>query len=295
VTVVLYFKESVNGLDVGAPVKYKGVPIGKVSDIKIRFNQSANSSAIPVFVKVDTGRLENEFGVGVDLSDETQLGLQIRGGLRAQLQLDSFLTGQLYIELDYLERDELMPAIYIQEEMLFPEIPTQPSVMSKFGADTAELFRQMTSIDFEELSRELTSLLRITREKIEPIDVDKLQTDLQASLNAVSGFFGSEDLQSAIHQLNETLVSLEDTSGVLREEVISMNSGLKETSLKLNENLDALAVFINNLEQVTHPASPIRSELKSFLEELGKMSRNLSNLVDYLERNPDALLRGRSD
>src|SRR5688500_3099313 len=87
--VISYFEESVNGLDVGAPVKFQGVPVGRVTDLLIQIDLNDKTFQVPVHYDVDLTRLTSATGTFVDLEDEEVLGQQIRDGLRAQLQMES--------------------------------------------------------------------------------------------------------------------------------------------------------------------------------------------------------------
>jgi hypothetical protein len=94
---VMYFDGSVKGLKVGAPVTFRGVEVGTVTDITIRANPKDLTTRIPVIVEIDPHSIETPGGY---LGD--QLPRMIKRGLRAKLDLQSLVTGQLQIELDYM-------------------------------------------------------------------------------------------------------------------------------------------------------------------------------------------------
>ena len=97
-----YFQDSVSGLDIGAPVKFRGVTIGKVSQVLLRTaNQSPTDYSVPVVMEF-TPDLLTRRGLDQALLDKSGLRTSIEKGLRAKLQPQSIITGVLYIELDYL-------------------------------------------------------------------------------------------------------------------------------------------------------------------------------------------------
>jgi paraquat-inducible protein B len=107
-TFISFFQESVNGLEKGAPVKFQGVPVGNVTEILIQIDQRDKTFQVPVQYEIDLTRLTTQLGTFVDLEDGAVLRQQITDGLRAQLQMESIVTGQLYIELSY--RPDAAPA-----------------------------------------------------------------------------------------------------------------------------------------------------------------------------------------
>ena len=125
---ILFFDQSINGLSVGSPVKFRGVPIGSVERIMIRFDgQSEDATAIPVIIRIDRSRLEKDLGVTPDVLEMEALQRSIDRGLAAQLNLESFITGQLFVELGFvkegqkvfeeaLERDPEMGRLVIRED-----------------------------------------------------------------------------------------------------------------------------------------------------------------------------------
>jgi paraquat-inducible protein B len=124
---VMYFDGSVKGLKVGAPVTFRGVKIGTVSDIAIRANAQDLTTRIPVVVEVDPDSIETSDG-----RLEDQFTRLIEKGLRAKLELQSMVTGQLQIELDFMPDKE---ARLLGGKTKYPEIPTVPSTLSKFARE----------------------------------------------------------------------------------------------------------------------------------------------------------------
>ena len=95
---VMYFEGSVAGLNVGSPVMFKGVKVGVVKDIVLRFDSNNISFLIPVYAELDPKR----FHVIGKIADETELDKElIKRGLRARLELQSMVTGQLMVDLDF--------------------------------------------------------------------------------------------------------------------------------------------------------------------------------------------------
>ena len=124
-TVVMYFDESVKGLDVGAPVLFKGVKIGEVSEVRLQANLHTLQFLIPVYAKIYNGR-----SLITDTHDEKErLDKFIRDGLRAQLAINSVITGQLLIELDMFPNSKAVLHEQAKNEL---EIPTIGSPFSEF-------------------------------------------------------------------------------------------------------------------------------------------------------------------
>jgi paraquat-inducible protein B len=290
---VLYFDESVNGLSVGSPVKFKGVPVGKVSDIRTRYNQSGMTSAIPVFIRINEPKSGDSTGIEARLSNPYELTMQIRMGLRAKLELESLITGQLFVELDYTDDPRGNPPRFVQTEDLYSEIPTEPSILARFGMETSDLFAQLTSIQYDEIGSELLQLLRVVRDRLEPLDTVELQGQLSSILSGIDELIHSEDLKVAIDGLGGALAAIEKTGTVAQEELASISHELHSLSQSLDASLIPAREALESLNVALHPSSPVRSDLNRLLRELTRLMNNLADFADLMERNPASLLRGR--
>ena len=120
---VAFFPGSVKGLRVGAPVDFRGVTIGQVTDIKVQFNPADVSAQLPVIIEVDPTRIEF-VGRAPTGSPEENAKRLVEEGFGAQLQSQSLLTGLLFVNLDFY-KDK--PARMVRGEQPYPEIPTIPS------------------------------------------------------------------------------------------------------------------------------------------------------------------------
>src|SRR5215471_20176443 len=144
---VLYFDSSVNGLRVGAPVKFRGVEIGVVKNILLQLEKDMKVQRIPVIIQIDLEKLRSRGGTETLLNDPQALKEAIDNGLRGQLQLESFVTGLLFIGLDMFPDS---PATFVQEPdkgvHKYPEIPTQPTTLEAAQGKVVEILAKLEDI-----------------------------------------------------------------------------------------------------------------------------------------------------
>ena len=132
---VLYFDSSVKGLNIGSPVRFRGVKIGQVKEINVKVRPRDFNFHIPVVIEIETSRIETD-GSELSLFDTLRTGLQgntpiqtlVNKGLRARLELDSLVTGQLYVNFDMFPDTPVRLAGYSAEHL---ELPTLASNMGE--------------------------------------------------------------------------------------------------------------------------------------------------------------------
>jgi paraquat-inducible protein B len=284
-TFISFFEESVNGLERGAAVKFQGVPVGTVSEILIQIDQVDKTFLVPVEYEIDLTRLTTEVGEFLHLDEEEVLQRQIADGLRAQLQMESLVTGILYIELTY--RPEAVLHTPVARTTAHPEIPTAPSLLAAFGTEAGSLVADVLQILFR------------VNEMLEEVDMQGLNMAVVASAQAVERLVGSPGLQAAINevpgmaaQFSRTLTEFEELGERLGEAIGPLQSGMEET---LSETALALRAARRTIEE-THGLITTDSgfgyELEQALVSLREAAEALRTFVITLERNPDMLIRG---
>lgn len=287
-TFVSYFEESVNGLDVGAAVKFQGVPVGRVTDLLIQIGNRDRTFQVPVQYDVDLTRLTSVTGDFVDLSDTLVLREQIDAGLRAQLQMESFVTGQLYIELVY--RSAVTAPLVETHPVDFPEIPTSPSLMANFGNSAGNVVNDVLRI-----------LIRV-EEMLGAIDVAEINRSLVASATAVERLAGSPELQAAIDgvpamtdQFVATLSGMERLTARLEAAVDPLEGQLAETHAELGETLRAMRLAMDDVRGLISSDSGVGYRMEGALASIQAAADAMRSLAVSLDRNPDMLIRGRKD
>lgn len=267
VTFVSYFSGSVNGLNLGAPVKFHGAQIGSVTQIRSRLTQAAavrpEEFRIPVWFDIDLQELSELGGRPVEL-DRAEVDALISQGLRAQLQLESFVTGVLYLSLDFMPGS---PAVLVnadRPEIL--EIPTVPTAL-------------------ERASEALTTLMA----QIQKLDIDAAVHSITEAADGVNGLVRSPEVSRAIVAAGDALASIRRLS----ETAQPMVKGIRATSADARDSLQHLDAALVDLRQLIDAEGPLSVELTRTLVDLGDAARSVRELASYLERNPNALLVGR--
>ena len=258
---VLTFNQSVRGLQPGAPVDFRGIVVGEVAAIHTQFDPESQKISIPVEIRVYperfTSRLRGGGPQGGRLARNGKLvaGLVDRG-LRAQLRTGSLLTGQLYVALDFFPDAPRAKLDYAQSP---PELPTTPSTL-------------------EDLHTTLVSLAN----KLERVPLEAMATDLSQTLKTVNTLAKRLDSEVA----PEARAALAEG----RQALIEMRKTLSEATKTMT---DASRTF-GAAERSLAPDSALFGELQDAAREFARTAQSLRALADYLERNPQSLLRGKN-
>jgi paraquat-inducible protein B len=253
---LMYFDGSVRGLEPGSPVMVRGIRIGKVLDVQLKFNTRLFEFSIPVLVEIEPGRIEL-IGDRAELQDSNVLARLVREGLRGQLKSGNLLTGQLFIDLDLYPE---APAAAIVNEGEYQVIPTLPAPIDAI----------VNKLD-EFLSRLLA------------LPLDAIGKELQTTLKGASAITNSTELQRAASELTALLRQIRETmSGIDKAMVPELTATLQQAQTTLKQ-----------MEGVVSEDSTLYAELNRMLRELSSAARSIRDMAEYLERHPEALLKGK--
>src|SRR4051812_43458271 len=147
---VLYFSSSVNGLRVGAPVKFRGVEVGSVKDILLQLKLDSQVQHTPVIIEIDPQKIISQGGAATILNDPRVLQQAIDEGMRGQLQLESFVTGLLFVGFDFFPGT---PAIFVQQpgsrKYGYRELPTRSTSLEQARGAVSQILAKLAETDFE--------------------------------------------------------------------------------------------------------------------------------------------------
>lgn len=293
---ILFFDQSVNGLNVGSPVKFRGVPIGSVERILIRAEgQRPSSTAIGVIVKINRERLEEDLGGAETLFRPRSTEESIRNGLVGQLSLESFITGQLFVEISVEPERTVGFKPHLETDGDMVEIPTLGSPLDQITDDVVQIVTEFSSIDLEELSGNVNRVLENLATALGGVDSEGISVSLTRAADTVSDFIGSEDFSGTLEDLRSTLAAIRTTTASYDLENGSMGERLDVWTGQLTQTLSSLDRLAQRADALIEPESDLRFEMEAALRELGAASRAIRSLAEYLERNPNALIRGREE
>jgi paraquat-inducible protein B len=247
------FDGSVRGLHAGAPVEFRGIRVGSVTDVRLEIDPAQDSVRIPVTLEIEPQRIGIELGAE-DVQHHSIMTALVERGLRAQLKSGNLLTGELLVDLDFHPKS---PPAQLDRSGTYPEIPTVPAQM-------------------EALTASVTSVLS----KLAALPLPALVDDLRRTVQGIDGLVTSPDTKSAVAALNQAAVRLEALIGTLDQRVGPLFVQAQSTLAAADGLVGANA--------------PLRYDLNALLKELTGAARSIRVFADYLERHPDALLRGKT-
>jgi len=290
---VLFFEGSVKGLNVGAPVIFRGVKIGDVTGIQLHVDPKHLTTVIPVYVEIDprTFTVPEELKPLAKDVEKKYVFIQplIEKGLKAQLQMQSFVTGQLMINLDFYPDK---PIKLVGFEKKYPEIPTVPTSMEELTKTLQdlkldELYKKvmLTVEGIEKIvnSPELLSTIRSVNQTMKSADRLVNNIDVQAGPLLANLQRSSEAARNALAEVEKALSAEKGIPAQLEETLKTTNSTLKQV-----ENTFA------TIQRMTEENAHIGYELDRALKELSASARSIRILADYLEQHPEALLKGKT-
>jgi paraquat-inducible protein B len=255
---LLHFDGDVRGLKEGAPVELQGIQIGQVLDVNLVFDVDKAAFSIPVLVETEPDRIKAIGQLPEGAEEKKMMDYLVDKGLRAQLKTGSLITGQLLVAIDM--HPEAPPA-RINWEGRYPELPTVPTAMA-------------------EITTNLTQLLR----KLEKLPIEQIGSDLRDTVAGAKRLINSAELERSITALNKTLDQAQKFVAALNT---SIEPELKTAASNLNSALLQAQKLTKSLN------SNLTPQAERTLKELQAAARSIKVWAAYLERNPEALIRGK--
>jgi paraquat-inducible protein B len=287
---VLYFSGSLSGLDVGAPVTFRGIEVGKVTDIRIQYDVDRQTLHIPVFIQVDRSKFEITSGE----RKSSNLEALVKRGLRAQLEMQSFVTGQVSVDFDFHPN---APIELVGGEPGVIELPTVPSQLAQLKSSVASLLEKVNKLPLDQIVQEANLVLQSANHAL--TDVDAQVRPLSESVQGTSNQ-ANQLLANINAQVKPLADSLESTSNQADRLLKTATADLPQILTGAKQVMKTANVALNQADQTLRtaqgslaPSSPLFYEINGTLSEIRSAARSLRTLADYLERNPNALLTGK--
>jgi paraquat-inducible protein B len=321
-TFVAYFEGSVKGLNVGAPVEFEGVRIGSVTDIQLQFLTEDLQVRIPVFLQFEPGRI-SQVGDHVD-PKRRYIKPLVERGLRARLEMQSIVTGQLIVQLG------LYPdtPIRLVGDGKIPEIPTVPTTMQELTQSVTHALAELRQLpipqlveqlvetaqglktiihspDVKNLIQRLSATAQVAEQSLQRIDAQtgEVAVRLNGTLDAATALLRDGQqlvrrvetqvppMADGIQKSLDTLrVTMKDSQQLLRHvdaRVTPMADNLMETSTRLRATIARMQQVVDG------DVVRVLQDTNKTLQEFSGTARSFRLLADYLERNPDSLVYGK--
>jgi len=305
---VMFFQGSLAGLDVGAPITFRGVKIGTVTGVAVQYDIAKEVVNIPVYVEIDPSSLQVVNG---EQNPVRNLKALIARGLRGQLQTVSMVTGQTIINFDF------HPGTPVRLLNIVPgilELPSIPSGLDVMLASVSSVLTKISSLPLEQISSQLLEVMKTADQALK--DADSVMTGangLVANVNAQVKPL-TDSVMNTSSQASLTLQEARDRLQLREGEPLQNLNGVLVDSRRLVDNvnndlpglvsaaeqamrtattaLDQATKTLQTAQQDISPQSPLYYQLDSTLRELEAAATAIRVFAEYIQRNPSALLSG---
>ena len=302
---VMYFDSAVTGLQKGAPVLMRGVRIGEVKDVQIRWGKSL----VGVYADMEPDNLR---GVPPrDIPAAIQTAIKERS-FRAQLRPQSFVTGVLYVAIDEFPGT---PIVLRNLDPSVLEMPTVPTDLERWEAKLERLSDTVAALPLKEIAQSVLGTVEEARQLLKSPEVARSLKSLDAALVDARGLIRKADtlagnvnaqvgplsadaqatLKSAQAALAEAPALLQEARRVVAKidaHADPLLTSLEKTSNTAGVTLERAQVTLGGVDGTLNQDSALGYELGQTMLELRESVRALGSLADFLERNPDALIYG---
>jgi len=319
---VIFFDSSLNGLEVGAPVKMQGVKIGTVKDIRLELDPKTSKVYKPVVVEIDRKSFVGVRGKPDELSNDPKrqkanVDKMVGEGFRARLEMQSLLTGLLYVDFGIYPDKPAQYAHMTYEGLI--ELPCIPTTTDELRNTAEQMSEKLRKLPIDEIARNFSGALLEIRDLLASKEVKQSNVALSATLAELEKTVGTlnRNLEPILKETKTTIVGthalVQDSRAMVNDvhqEVKPVLVGAGHTlagadkalanadraMLAATAALDTATAALNKaqstLATVDGAVGP-DSTLNETLVAMRDAARSLKNLTDYLERHPESVISGK--
>jgi phospholipid/cholesterol/gamma-HCH transport system substrate-binding protein len=276
---VTYFNESVQGLEMESPVKYRGVAIGRVKHISV----APDSKLIEVVLKIESGQ---------SLDDDIVAQLKSVG-----------ITGSMFVELDRKRDDEPDRSPELNFPSEYPIVASRPSEISELVRGVDDVLDQIRSLDLPEISKKIKINLDDVNQVIHDADVEGLSRRMANSLDGLNQILNAQRWEQIMALVEEAASSvnllmskagkgLDRVDGMVETNEQDIELAVKDFRQAMTHTNSLLQQGSSLVQGTQHLQAGLGSRLLRVAHNLEKASRNLERLIDLLADHPSRLMFG---
>jgi paraquat-inducible protein B len=265
---VTRFNGSVRGLAVGAPVEVFGIQIGTVTDVRLNFDPAAGDAHVDVEFELQPERILTPENIDQKTPLETAQAM-VRRGVRMQLHTANYLTGQLYLGMDYIQGAATAEATITPQGRLF--IPGASGGLDSLTANLADLAQKIARIPF-----------------------DQIGADLQATLQNTSKLTGGPELKQTLQSMASTLATTQELVRKIDVGATPLIRRLPDIAAGLQQTVDKASKLVSSADSAYFGNSQVKRDVERLLVQLSDTARSVRLLADFLSQHPEALIQGKT-
>ena len=299
---VVFFDSSLNGLDIGAPVKMQGVKIGQVKEISLQLDRKQGKIYKPVVLEIDRSSFSGSGGEKLQVAASSEKLKANRDrlvelGMRARLETQSLLTGLLYVDLNFYPDK---PPVFVNLEYKdLLEVPGVPTTTDELKHTAEEVAQKLRAMPLDQMVTDFADSLHEIKELLRSEDVKRSRAALADSLEGLDKTTKllNKNLEPILKNTDKTILNtnllIKDTQAMVAELGKQLPPLIANTDKTLNAATAAMKKAEDSLQHVDNAIGP-ESTLSDTLEAIKQAARAVRDLGDYLERHPESLLSGKN-
>ena len=286
-----YSSESVQGLDVGAPVRFRGVPIGRVTEIRLASSEYHRPASAP-FAEAFQLVLIRFTVDPAQIGDVPSFEEVIRSGLRARISAQG-ITGVNYVELDFVNPDRF-PVPDVPWTPRYRVVPSIPSTVAQVRSAAEQLVSRLSEVPLEQIATDLASLIATLNAQASSGDLATAINEAAIILSEVRGMMQAGDVTGALAAVRDAANAARDLAAApeLRQTLTSAAAAAEELRRSTQRLPPALQSFERTMRTTRDTVADVQSELLPILSDLRAASANLRAVTEQLRNSPSQFLFG---
>jgi paraquat-inducible protein B len=277
---IVYFDQDLGGLSSGSKVKFRGVQVGQVREVLLGLSQTArewDDISLPVIIEIDQTRIRRSGARIMDFGQQELVDSVIAAGFRASVRVESFVTGEQYIDFGVYPESPIVFRGLGDEP--YPELPAiKPSSLGEIESDARAFMRTLATIDLAGLVDSASAMMG---------SISQMTGGISATV--------ADSMPRLFATLERTLLEYAELSKNVDSTLMPFREDLTVTLQQATATMSEIEATFEGMQAVFEPGTALPVRLNEALAELSEAARALRSLAEFLERNPSALIRGKPE